>query len=410
MSSGKSLRRQPVRVLAAAAPVAMALLLAAGCAKKEAAAPPPPPAVEVAPVIQKDVPVFQEWIGSLDGFVNAEIRPQIEGYVLKQNYREGFLVHSGETLFEIDPRQFQATYDQAAGSLSQYEATLANAKTTVARYRPLAAQKAISQQELDDAETKERTAQANVESARATLEKAKLDLNWTKAVSPIDGIAGVAKSQLGDLVNRLTVMTTVSQVEPIKVNFNPSEQEYLAWTAKHGSPERTLKAGQDLEQGPLQLILSDGSVFPHHGRPILVGREVDVKTGTIQLAGAFPNPGNVLRPGQYAKVRVAVDVKKGAILVPQRAVSELQGSYQVALVGADNKVTIKVVKTGPLEGSLWVIEEGLKPGDRIVVEGLQRVKSGMTVVPKEAASPEAPAADAPKAEAPKADAAKESGK
>jgi membrane fusion protein, multidrug efflux system len=412
MSSGNSLRRQPVRVLAAAAPVAMALLLAAGCAKKEAAAPPAPPAVEVAPVIQKDVPVFQEWIGSLDGYVNAEIRPQIEGYVLKQTYKDGFLVHAGETLFEIDPRQFQATYDQARGSLSQYEATLANAKTTVARYRPLAAEKAISQQELDDAETKERTAQANVESARAALDKAKLDLNWTKVASPIDGIAGVAKTQVGDLVNRLTVMTTVSQVDPIKVNFNPSEQEYLTWTAKHGSPEKSVKAGPSLEQGPLQLILADGSVFPHRGRPILLGREVDVKTGTIQLAGAFANPGNVLRPGQYAKVRVAVDVKKGAILVPQRAVSELQGSYQVAVVGADNKVTIKVVKTGPLEGNLWVISEGLKPGDRVVVEGLQRVKSGMTVEPKEASSPAADAskAEAPKAEAPKADAAKEAGK
>ena len=387
MSSEKRLRRRPVRVLAAA--------------------PPPPPAVEVAPVIQKDVPIHQEWIGSLDGFVNAEIRPQIEGYVLKQTYKDGFLVHAGETLFEIDPRQFQATYDQARGTLSQYEATLANAKTTVARYRPLAAEKAISQQELDDAETRERTAQANVESARATLDKAKLDLNWTKVVSPIDGIAGVAKTQVGDLVNRLTVMTTVSQVDPIKVNFNPSEQEYLTWAAKHGSPERTLKAGVSLEQGPLQLILADGSVFPHHGRPILLGREVDVKTGTIQLAGAFPNPGNVLRPGQYAKVRVAMDVKKGAILVPQRAVSELQGSYQVAVVGPDNKVTIKVVKTGPLEGNLWVIDEGLKPGDRIIVEGLQRVRSGMTVSPKEAASP---SADASKAEAPKADAAKEAGK
>jgi membrane fusion protein (multidrug efflux system) len=386
--------------------LAVLAALPAGCGKKEAAAPPPPPAVEVVPVVQKDVPVFQEWIGSLDGFVNAEIRPQIEGYVLKQSYREGFLVHAGETLFEIDPRQFQATYDQAAGSLSQYEATLANAKTTVARYRPLAKQQAISQQELDDAETKERTAQANVESARATLAKAKLDLNWTKIVSPIDGIAGVAKSQVGDLVNRLTVMTTVSQVDPIKVNFNPSEQEYLTWVAKHGAPEKTLRAGQNLEQGPLELILSDGSVFPHRGRAILLGREVDVKTGTIQLAGAFPNAGNVLRPGQYAKVRVAMDVKKGAILVPQRAVSELQGSYQVAVVGADNKVTIKVVKVGPLEGTLWVIEEGLKPGDRVIVEGQQRVKSGMTVAPKEAASPEAGSAEAPRAEAPKADAAK----
>lgn len=369
-----------------------------GCKKDEPPPAPPPPVVEVAPVTQKDVSIFQEWIGTLDGFVNAEIRPQIEGYVLRQVYREGFLVKAGETLYEIDPRQFQATYDQARGTLSQYEATLANAKTTVARYRPLAAQKAISQQELDDAETRERTATANVESARASLDKARLDLGWTKVVSPIDGIAGVAKSQVGDLVNRMTVMTTVSQVNPIKVYFNPSEQEYLAWVAKYGPPEKTLRADQDMEKGPLQLILTDGSLFPHRGKPFLVGREVDVKTGTIQLAGVFPNPGNLMRPGQYGKVRVAVDVRKGAILIPQRAVNELQGSYQVALVGADNKVTMKVVKTGPLEGTMWIIEEGLKPGDRIIVEGLQRVRSGMTVAPKEASSEPAPAAEpAPKA-------------
>jgi membrane fusion protein, multidrug efflux system len=380
-----------------------AFAAAAGCGKKEEAAPPPPPAVEVAAVVQKDVPVYGEWIGSLDGSVNAEIRPQIEGYVLKQVYREGFAVKAGEPLFEIDPRQFQAAYDQARGSLSQYEATLANAKTTVNRYRPLAREKAISQQELDDAETKERTAQANVESAKAALDKAKLDLNWTKVVSPIDGIAGVARSQVGDLVNRLAVMTTVSQVDPIKANFNPSEQEYLAWVAKNGPPEKTIATNQKLEQGPLQLILADGSVFPHRGRGILVGREVDTKTGTIQLAGAFPNPGNVLRPGQYAKVRVAMDVKKGAILVPQRSVSELQGSYQVAVVGPDNKVTIKVVKTGPVEGNMWVIEEGLKPGDKIIVEGLQRVRSGMTVNPTQASAPEEGGSkgEAPKAEAPK---------
>jgi membrane fusion protein (multidrug efflux system) len=406
MSSGKSLRRQPVRFLAAAAPAAMALLLAAGC-KKEAPPPPPPPSVEVAPVIQKDVSVFQEWIGSLDGFVNAEIRPQIEGYLLRQAYKEGSLVSAGETLFEIDPREFQAAYDQAKGNLAQYEATLANAKTTVARYTPLAAQKAISQQELDDAVTKERTSQANVESAQATLEKARLNLGWTKVTSPIEGISGIAKSQVGDLVNRQTVMTTVSQVNPIKVYFNPSEQEYLAWVARYGPVEKNLRLGQSLEQGRLELILSDGSVFPKRGKPFLVGREVDVKTGTIQLAGVFPNQDNILRPGQYAKVRVAMDVKKGAILVPQRAVAELQGSYQVAVVGADNKVTMKVVKTGPLEGTMWVIEEGLKPGDRIVVEGLQRVRTGMTVAPKEASSP---AAEAPKAESPKADAAKEAGK
>ena len=387
--------------LSLAIPLATALAVSA-CGKKEAP-PPPPPTVEVAPVAQKDVPVYQEWIGTVDGFVNADIRPQIEGYLLRQAYREGALVRAGEMLFEIDPRQFQTALDQAKGTVDRWKATLANANTTVQRYRPLAAQKAISQQELDDAVTQQLTAQANLDTAQAALEKARLDLGWTKVASPIDGIAGVAKSNVGDLVNRLTVMTTVSQVDPIKVYFSPSEQEYLGWVAKNGPVEKSYRAAPASEPGKLELILADGSVFPQRGRPFLVGREVDVKTGTIQLAGAFPNPGNVLRPGQYAKVRVAADVKKGAILVPQRAVSELQGSYQVGVVGSDTKVTIKVVKPGLRDGNMWVIEEGLKPGDRIIVEGLQRVRSGMTVVPKEAGSGSAPAGAG---EAPKPDAAK----
>jgi membrane fusion protein (multidrug efflux system) len=384
--SGPALRRVSVVVAAIAT-------LSAGCGKKEAPPPPPPPSVEVATVTQKDVPVYSEWIGSLDGFVNAEIRPQIEGYLLRQVYKEGDLVDAGETLFEIDPRDFQASFDQAKGAVSQYEATLANAKVTVKRYTPLAASKAISQQELDDAVTKERTAKANLESAQAALERARLNLGWTKVDSPIAGIAGIAKSQVGDLVNRMTVMTTVSQVDPIKVYFNPSEQEYLAWVKKNGPVEKSLRVSPGLEEGKLELILSDGSTYGHRGKPFLVGREVDVKTGTIQLAGVFPNPGNILRPGQYAKVRVATDVRKGAILVPQRAVSELQGSYQVAVVGADNKATIKVVKPGPVEGNMWVIDEGLNPGDKIVVEGIQRVRSGMTVVPKEASPAEAAPAE-----------------
>jgi len=387
---------RPARTVLAALALAAVLLSAVGtgaCSKKKEEAAPPPPAVEVAAVTQKDVPVYGEWIGTLEGYVNADIRPQIEGYLLRQVYREGSVVKAGDALFEIDPRDFQASYDQANGAVSQYQATLSNAKTTVARYRPLAAQKAISQQELDDAETRERTAQANLDSARAAVERAKLNLGWTKVTSPIAGIAGVAKAQVGDLVNRQTVMTTVSQVDPIKVYFNPSEQEYLAWVGKNGPVEKSLQSPKGLEEGRLQLVLADGSTYAHKGKPFLVGREVDAKTGTIQIAGAFPNPGNVLRPGQYAKVRVAMDVKKGAILVPQRAVSELQGSYQVAVVGADNKVTIKVVKPGPVEGNQWVIDEGLKPGDRIIVEGLQRVKSGMTVVPKEAGSAGADAAE-----------------
>ena len=366
--------------------------LTAGCKKKTEAPPPPPPSVQVAPVVQKDVPVYQEWIGTLDGNVNADIRPQIEGYLLNRDYAEGSIVKAGQTLFKIDPRDFQASYDQAKGQVSQYEASVANAKTTVARYTPLAREKAISQQELDDAVTRERTSQANLESAKATLERARLNLAWTNVNSPISGIAGTAKSQVGDLVGKTTVMTTVSQVNPIRAYFNPSEQEYLTWVAKHGPVEKSLRLNQKLETGPLELMLADGSVFPHRGKAILVGREVDVKTGTIQIAGVFANPGDVLRPGQYAKVRVAMDTRKGAILVPQRAVSELQGSYQVAVVGPDNKVTMKVVKVGPTEGSLYVIDEGLKAGDRVVVEGIQRVRSGMTVVPTEAgAAPDAAA-------------------
>jgi membrane fusion protein (multidrug efflux system) len=391
-----SKRRRSAREALAHPLLAATLAAVAGfsaCKKKEEAPPPPPPTVEVATVSQKDVPVYGEWIGTLEGYVNAEIRPQIEGYVLRQVYREGALVNTGDLLFEIDAREFQAQYDQAAGSVSQYEATLANAKTTVARYTPLAAQKAISQQELDDAVTKQRTAEANLVSAKAALERAKLNLGWTKITSPIDGIAGVAKSQVGDLVNRLTVMTTVSQVDPIKVYFNPSEQEYLAWVKKNGPVEKAVSE-KNLENGNLELVLADGSTFPHRGRSILVGREVDVKTGTIQLAGAFPNPGNILRPGQYAKVRVAMDVRKGAILVPQRAVAELQGSYQVAVVGADNTATIKVVTVGPREGNMWVIEKGLNPGDKVVVEGIQRVRTGMKVAPKEASAETQ--ADAPK--------------
>jgi membrane fusion protein, multidrug efflux system len=366
-----------------------------GCKKKTEAPPPPPPSVQVAPAVAKDVAVYQEWIGSLDGNVNADIRPQIEGYVLNRDYAEGSLVKAGQTLFKIDPREFQAQYDQAKGNVSQYEASVANAKTTVARYTPLAREKAISQQELDDAVTRERTSQANLESAKAALERARLNLAWTNVNSPISGIAGTAKSQVGDLVGKTTVMTTVSQVNPIRVYFNPSEQEYLAWVGKYGPVEKSLRSA-NLEAGKLQLILADGSTFPHRGKPILVGREVDVKTGTIQLAGLFPNPGDVLRPGQYAKVRVAVDTRKDAVLVPQRAVSELQGSFQVAVVGADNKVTIKVVKVGPTEGNMFVIEEGLKAGDKVVVEGIQRVRSGMTVVPTEAATAPEAAATAPK--------------
>jgi RND family efflux transporter MFP subunit len=360
----------------------LAGLVCLSCAKKQASAPPPP-AVEVATVIQKDVPIVKEWIGSLEGYVNADIRPQVTGYVLRQVYKEGSFVRKGDVLFEVDPRQFQAALDQARGVLAQNEAALGKAKLDVARFTPLAAQRAISQQELDNAVAAERQAQANVDSARAAVEQAQLNLGWTKVKSPIDGIAGIAKSQVGDLVNGQTTMTTVSVVDPIKVYFNPSEQEYMAWALKRG-PVDAVKSTPPQDKGMLSLILSDGTEYPQRGDPVLANRNVDVKTGTIQVEGVFPNPSHLLRPGQYAKVRAATDVRKGAILVPQRAVSELQGLFQVAVVGPDDKVEIRSVQTGDRVGSLWIIEKGLSPGDRVIVEGIQKVRPDMVVNPKPA--------------------------
>jgi membrane fusion protein (multidrug efflux system) len=388
----RSINLRPSRWAPASIAVAALVAAAIGVACKKAEPPAMPPlVVAVAPPIQKDVPIFQDWIGVLDGFINAQIRPQVEGYLLRQDYKEGSYVHAGDTLFEIDPRTFQAAYDQAKGNLAQYQATLENAKVTVARYKPLAAEKAISQQELDNAETNQRTAQANVEATQAALEKAQLNLTWCKVLSPIEGVSGIAKAQVGNLINPNTDMTTVSQVNPIKVYFNPSEMEYMAWVEKHGPMTKTIEEGASLEQGPLQLILADGSVYGHRGKPFLAGREVDVKTGTITLAGVFPNPENLLRPGQYGKIRVQTDMKKGALLVPQRAVSELQGNFQIAVVGPDNKVEIRAVQPGPRFGSLWVIEKGLSAGDKVIVEGAEKVRPGMAVNPQPA-PPEAPAA------------------
>jgi len=374
-------------------PVKVSRLLLAGvvclsCGKKQAP-PPPPPAVEVATVIQKDVPINKEWVGSLEGFVNADIRPQVTGYVLRQVYIEGSFVRRSDVLFEIDPRQFQAALNQAKGFLAQNEAGLGKAKLDVARFTPLVAERAVSQAELDNAMAAERQAQANVDSARASVEQAQLNLDWTKVRSPIDGIAGIAKSQVGDLVSGQTTMTTVSVVDPIKVYFNPSEQEYMAWAEKRG-PVDAVRSTPPQDKGMLSLVLSDGTAYPQRGDPVLANRNVDVKTGTIQVEGVFPNPSHLLRPGQYAKVHAATDVRRAAILVPQRAVAELQGLYQVAVVGPNNKVEIRPVQTGDRIGSLWIVEKGLSPGDRVIVEGIQKVRPDMVVDPK-------PAADTPTA-------------
>ena len=345
--------------------------------------------VEVANVVQKDVPVYYEWVASTDGIINATIRAQVQGYLLKRNYHEGDFVKKGQVLFEVDPRPFQAALDQAKGNLGMAEATWAQNKANLARVKPLAAENAVSQKDLDDAVAAEQSSRAQVQSNKAAVEKAQLDLGFTKVTSLVDGIAGIAKAQVGDLVgpSQVEELTTVSKVDPIKVYISLAEQDYLKYAE---SP----KKDKDAEKAVLEMILSDGNTYAHKGRIILADRQVDQKTGTIKVGSVFPNPGNILRPGQFARVRVMIQMKKGALLVPQRAVTELQGSYQVAVVGPDNKVDIRPVKAGEPSGALWVIDEGLKPGERVVAEGVQKVKQGMTVetkpfVPGDASKPAA---------------------
>jgi membrane fusion protein, multidrug efflux system len=351
----------------------LAVFLISGCGKEKAA--PQAPVVEVADVVQKDVPIFAEWVGTLDGMVNATIRAQVQGYLVKQNYKEGDPVKKDQVLFEIDPRTFQAALDQAKGELTRTEARWNQTKANLARIRPLAAQNAVSQKDLDDAIAAEQSAQAAVQSAKASYEKAALDLGFTKITSPIDGIAGIAKAQIGNLVGpgQIEELTTVSTVNPIKAYVAVSEQEYM-----QAQESRKRQVGKV----PLELILADGSVFPQKGEFAFADRQVDVRTGTIRVATTFSNPNNMLRPGQFARIRAQMGLKKNALLIPQRAVTEVQGRYLVASIGADNKVGIKQVKAAERYGQLWVIDEGLKSGDKVVAEGIQKVKDGMVVSPK----------------------------
>ena len=365
---------------------------AAGCAKK-APPPAPPPMVVVASVIQKDVPVYGEWIGTTAGDINAQIRPQITGYLLRRVYAEGGFVRPGQLLFEIDPRQIRAQLQQAEANLGQGRANLAKAERDVARYRPLVEQRAISQQDYDNALSAEQVAKAAVGALQAAVDQARLYLSWTRVTSPIGGIAGAATAQVGDLVTPQSVLATVSRVDPLRVLFQLSEQEYLRY-GQSGAQGAAQPAAAAPRIGQLELVLSDGTVFPHAGRLIFTDREVDVKTGTIGAVGLFPNPGNLLRPGQYAKVRAQTGVDRGALLVPQRAVAELQGGFQVAVVGPDHKADVRNVQAGQRIGSLWVIERGLHPGERVVVEGFSRAKSGTVVRPVESPAQSAAAAAA----------------
>ncbi len=348
-----------------------------------------PPDVMVAQVEQKDVPIYGEWIGTLDGFVNSDVRAQVTGYLVRQGYKEGAFVSEGQLLFEIDPRPFRAALDQAEGQLAQATAQLANAEAVqvrtqldLDRYAPLAKEQAASQQDLDNATQNNlaakatvATAQAQIKTAEAAVETAKLNLGFTRLTAPISGIAGQAQLQVGALVSTNgTAVTTVSTLDPIRDYFTVSEQDYLQLQKLFSSADR--------ERWKLQLILADGTSYPHEGTFYFAGRSVDQNTGAIQLAALFPNPGNVLRPGQYGKVRAVVRIERGALLVPQPAVTELQGSYQADVVGEDGRIAIRPVKVGERIGAMWIIEEGLKPGERVVAEGQQTLRPGMLVHPK----------------------------
>ncbi|HYV12425.1 MAG TPA: efflux RND transporter periplasmic adaptor subunit [Pyrinomonadaceae bacterium] len=429
--------------LAIVAIFVVAALLGFARSNKPAAAAPRPLEVEVVSVEQTNVPIYKEWIGTTDGMVNAEIKAQVTGYLLRQDFKEGSFVRKGQLLFEIDPRPFQAAVDQANGQVAQFQGQLEQATSQVAqaeaqlsqansqlsqaqaqvaqaeanqvktqldvdKYRPLAEQKAVTQQEYDNAtqanvvsKAQVEAAKAGVEAARAQLAHAKaqvgtakagistargqldnakatvntavLNLGFTRITAPIDGIVGIATAQVGNLVNTTSgPLTTVSTVDPIKVYFTLSEQEYLGYTRQSGV----------LDHLELELILADGTTYPEKGKFYFADREVDPKTGAIRMAGVFPNAGNLLRPGQYGRVRAVTSVKEEALLVPQRAVTELQGIYQVAVVEPNNQINIRAVKLGEKSGSLWVVEDGLKPGESIVAEGTLKVRPGMTVSPK----------------------------
>jgi membrane fusion protein (multidrug efflux system) len=343
--------------------------------------------VQVVNIEQKDVPIYGEWVATLDGFVNADIRPQVPGYLMKQTYREGTRVHKGDVLFEIDPRPFEAALQQAQGQQAQAEAQLGKTGLDVQRDTPLAKQSAIPQAQLDNDIQANAAASAVLKANKALVEQARLNMEFTKVRSLVDGIAGIAKGQIGDLVGPTTILTTVSQVQPIKAYFSISEQEYLPYAARISEVASGKRAAGTNKT--LELILADGSVYPHKGAILVADRQVDLKTGTIRFAAGFDNPNAVLRPGQFARVRLPTSVAKDALLVPQRAVIETQGTYQVAVVTPENKASIRPVKVGQRVGNMWIIQEGVQPSERVIVEGFQKVKEGAPVTPKPFQSSEA---------------------
>src|SRR5690349_11312492 len=381
-------RRSHARGMWILACLVLNLLSSSGCGNKNvSAAAPPPPNVQVAEVIQQDVPVYHEWIATLDGFVNAQIQPQVSGYLIKQNYREGALVGRNQVLFKIDPRPFQAIVDQAKAQLAQAEAQLGKTQLDVQRDTPLAKEKAIAQSQLDNDIQANLAAKATVQADKAAIEQAALNLEFTNVRSLVDGVAGIADRQVGNLVGPQTLLTTVSQLDPIKAYFVVNEQQYLAFVQRNPTAAARERTERNLD---FELITADGSTYPRRGKWFAVDRQVDVQTGALRLAALFPNPDNILRPGQYGRVRFVSYVRPKALLVPQKAVTELQGTYQVAVVGTDNKVSLRAVNVGERTGQMWIVENGLKPGERVIVEGVQKARDGVTVkvLPAPAASAE----------------------
>ena len=365
--------------LIAVAAVGVALT---GCSRHHAPAAPEPPAVLVTSVVQRDVPIYREWVAQLNGSVNAQISPKVSGYIIKRNYQEGYFVTKGQILFEIDARPLRASLDQAKATVAGAMANLGNSKLNVARDTPLAKEKAIAQSQLDNDVQTMKANQAALDAALAEQETAELNLAWTKVRSPIDGIAGVAAAQVGNLVSTSSILTNVSQLDPIRAYFSISESDYLSIAARlsmvvHGEATSAVLGATDA-----QFIQANGQTFASQGRFVLVGREVNNTTGTIQFATEFQNKGSLLRPGGFGRVRIKIGTEKDALLIPQQAVNEVQGEYQVVALSADNKAEFRSVQVGERSGNDWIITKGLKPNERIVVEGFQRLRNGTPVAAK----------------------------
>ena len=349
------------------------------CNKKDAHREAPIPDVKVADVLQQDVPLYQEWVAQLNGPVNADITPKVQGYLLSQDYVNGSVVKKGQPLFKIDPRPFQAALDQAKADVERALSSLTKATNDVQRDTPLAAQYAIPQKQLDDDIANQASAKAQLAAAKAQQQQAELNLAWTKVYSPVDGIAGVANSQVGDLVGTTTKMTTISQIDPIWAYFNISESLYLSVAPQIS---KFLQRSEVHTTLPVEFIQANDVPYPVKGRIIFVNREITAGTGTIQVAAAFPNRDGILRPGGFGRVRVQTGISRNALLVPQPAVIEVQSQYQVIVVGSEDKATVRPVKVGDRVGPNWIIINGLKPGERVVVEGIQKVQTFAAQAPQ----------------------------